>query len=83
MKKMCKVCGYSELNYYPWGEDGKTPSYEICPCCGVEFGYEDSTLEGMLKYRKKWIKLGGKWFKEEKRPNNWSLDKQLKNVCCK
>lgn len=35
----CRVCGLY-LGYQPWGEDGKTPSYEICPCCGVEFGYE-------------------------------------------
>lgn len=23
-------------DYNPWGDDGKTPTYDICPCCGVE-----------------------------------------------
>ena len=39
-KFYCRICGY-RLGFEPWGDDGKTPTYEICPCCGVEFGNED------------------------------------------
>ena len=39
-----RVCGY-ELAYFPWGENNDTPSYEICPCCGAEFGCDDYTPE--------------------------------------
>ena len=40
------------------GEYGKYPSYEICPCCGVEFGNEDYTLTSILEYRKNGLSLG-------------------------
>lgn len=55
--RYCRVCGlkYEEP---PWGFDGKTPSFEICQCCGVEFGYEDATVVGVNRYRKKWISSG-------------------------
>ena len=36
-KIYCRICGY-RLGFEPWGDDEKTPTYEICPCCGVEFG---------------------------------------------
>lgn len=51
----CKVCGFNYEDFYPWGEDGKSASFEICDCCGVTFGYEDATEESILKYRKTWL----------------------------
>lgn len=53
---ICRICGYSDETFYPWGTDGKTPSFDICPCCNVEFGYEDSQKKGIIRYREKWIK---------------------------
>ena len=50
-KFICRVCGY-KLNFKIWGDDGHTPSYEMCPCCGVEFGNEDYTISSIHKYRK-------------------------------
>jgi hypothetical protein len=79
-KYTCQVCGYPELEEAPWGEDGKTASFNICPCCGVEFGYEDITEEGMSNFRNKWIGSGGKWFNEKMRPENWDMKEQLKNI---
>ena len=38
---VCRVCG-AEQPEAPWGDDGETPTYDICNCCGVEFGYEVS-----------------------------------------
>lgn len=41
VNNFCHVCGYPLGDYNPWGDDGKTPTYDICPCCGVEWGNED------------------------------------------
>ena len=75
----CKVCGY-QLNYLPWGEDGKTPCFDICPCCGVEFGNEDYTEESLKEYRAKWINEGAHWFDPKLQPQNWSLQEQISNI---
>jgi hypothetical protein len=75
----CRVCG----KYYedpPWGEDGRSPSYIICWCCGVEFGYEDYTLESARAYRKQWIENGTEWWDKKQKPANWDLTLQLKNI---
>ncbi len=72
----CRVCGYL-LDFPPWGDDGHTASFEICPCCGVEFGYEDSTKDSAKKYRQAWISKGASWFEPQKQPSNWNLDQQL------
>lgn len=58
----------------------KTPTYEICPCCGVEWGNEDYTLESRIEYRNKWLAAGAKWFEPQKKPANWNLEEQLKNA---
>ena len=75
----CKVCGY-KLNYLPWGEDGETPCFDICPCCGVEFGNEDYTEESLKEYRAKWISEGAHWFDPNLQPQNWSLQEQISNI---
>lgn len=56
----CRVCGY-EPEEPPWGEDGCTPSFEICPSCGVEWGYQDATDAGVRRYRAAWLANGGNW----------------------
>lgn len=76
--RFCRVCGY-ELEFSPWGESNDTPTYEICPCCGAEFGYDDYTPESIKTYREKWIQSGAKWFNPEMKPGNWNLEKQLHN----
>lgn len=75
----CRVCGLY-IDDKPWGEDGESPTYEICPCCNVEFGYEDNTLESTLKYRSDWLKNGANWFEKKRKPENWNLGEQLKNI---
>jgi len=47
---VCRVFGALQSDP-PWGETGKDPSFDICDCCGVEFGYEDATLSGLKRYR--------------------------------
>lgn len=75
----CRVCGYYNDNL-PWGKDGNCPTYEICPCCGVEFGNEDCTKESTKQYRKKWINDGAKWFEPEEKPKNWNKEEQFINI---
>ncbi len=74
-KYNCRVCFFPQKNP-PWGLDGKAPTYGICPCCGVEFGYEDSTEEGIKEYRSQWITSGYKWFDESQKPKDWKWEKQ-------
>ena len=45
-KNICPVCGYSHLKEGPCDEFGCS-TYEICPCCGFEFGFDDDS-EGIL-----------------------------------
>lgn len=40
----CRVCGLDQ-DENPWGEDNASPTFDICACCGTEFGYHDFTLE--------------------------------------
>ena len=73
----CRVCGLQQAEP-PWGEDGKSPTFDICDCCGVEFGYEDSLSAGVERYRAEWLKKGAPWLRPSARPPDWSLERQLK-----
>jgi hypothetical protein len=77
--KNCRVCGF-DTGYFPWGVDDNTPSYGICPCCGVEFGNEDYTLDSLKEYRTEWISKGAKWFLPDQKPSYWSLENQLLQI---
>ena len=93
----CPCCGYLGLaslpyenlpenvlvrNYAPpyalhWG----MPSYEVCPCCGFEFGNGDepgtATPLSFEDYLAEWTSEGTSWFDESKRPKHWDLKEQL------
>ncbi|GAA4975489.1 hypothetical protein HD597_009443 [Nonomuraea thailandensis] len=75
----CRVCGLLQPGL-PWGEDDKTPSWDICDCCGSEFGYHDSTPTGVLRARNAWIAKGCPWFEESKRPPDWDMEEQLRHA---
>lgn len=77
----CRVCGLIQEEP-PWGDDGKTPNYEICPCCGVEFGYEDSNRNSVMSYRKSWTELGQQWANPNDKPESWCVEEQLENILC-
>jgi hypothetical protein len=53
-KYTCPVCEYDGMDYPP--ED-----YNICPCCGTEFGLGDVEW-GVEALREEWIKGGRKWW---------------------
>jgi hypothetical protein len=85
-KYFCPVCGYKDLDINPKTFfDELLSSFEICGCCGVEFGYHVShDIPGgvdnrISELRKKWIDEGCT-FHHDKKPDNWSLKAQLKNI---
>jgi hypothetical protein len=76
MKYLCPVCFYDQLDDPPYDDKG-CASFEICPCCGTEFGYDDSmTRHDELK--KQWLAKGGQWWSASQPPPiGWSLEAQL------
>jgi hypothetical protein len=78
-KNYCRVCGfYNETP--PWGLTGEIPTYEYCPCCGVEYGNQDYTLKSIREYRDSWIANGALWDEPNERPEKWDLSKQMRNI---
>ena len=60
----CRVCGYY-TDFLLWGDDGRTSSHDLCPCCGCEWGYEDVRPEAARAYREKWLAAGAAWAEPE------------------
>ena len=76
----CPICGYIGLDEQPYDEN-RCASYEICPCCGFEFGFDDGDQRNTFEqYRAKWISSGAQWFSPKKQPKNWNLEEQLNNL---
>jgi hypothetical protein len=75
----CRVCGLLQ-GEPPWGDDGASPTFDFCPCCGVEFGYGDASPVGIQRWRQNWIANGAKWDKPEEKPANWNMQEQLRKV---
>lgn len=75
-KHVCPVCGFDGLKEPPYDKVGE-PSYEICPCCGFEFGFDQSSY---AEFRDSWIKSGAQWYMLKQKPKAWNLQKQLKNI---
>lgn len=65
---LCRVCGVPQ-DEPPWGDDGNSPSFNICPCCGCEFGYEDATPKAIQIHREKWLSTGAKWQEPKQKPD--------------
>lgn len=76
---ICRVCG-RDFGEPVWGEHGDCPTFFICPCCGVEFGYGDFTSEAIKNWRERWIRSGTKWRDEKDKPADWDLEKQLSQI---
>lgn len=56
------------------------PTFEICSCCGVEFGYEDIAIAGIVGFRSAWIARGKEWFRTDKKPKGWSWERQKERI---
>jgi len=73
----CPVCGFAGLTEPPIDVTG-SPTYSICPCCGVQFGadYQDKTHPEL---RQAWVQGGAQWWSQNQPPpEGWDADAQLK-----
>jgi hypothetical protein len=62
---VCPVCAYSKLRHAP-------VDFTICPSCGTEFGYHDST-KTYSDLRTEWIMLGMRWHSRAiPQPADWN-----------
>ncbi|UPY81067.1 hypothetical protein FH581_022705 (plasmid) [Leptospira weilii] len=80
MTYICLVCGFNELEEQPYVNN--SGSYEICPCCGFQFGVSDDDA-GFThdNWRQKWIFEGMKWWSRGSHsPPNWDPKEQLKRI---
>ncbi len=80
-KFQCPICGCHELEKPP-----RSPttggSYEICPCCGFEFGYDDDD-QGIsdAEWRRRWVAKDMRWWSRARRPPpGWDPIEQLRRL---
>jgi hypothetical protein len=68
----------------PYAKYFGMPSYDVCDCCGYEFGHEDEpgTADPVSfeTYRQEWIARGCQWFDPDKKPKDWDVKEQLRNL---
>lgn len=77
---LCFVCGLDlpgAGENAPWGDSGTDPTFELCPCCGTEFGYQDATLEAAQARRRQWGDDGYPWRDHSRLPVDWDSARQL------
>jgi hypothetical protein len=99
-KFVCPCCGFPELDappyarigLPPWIDHGKPPynqrygepSYDVCSCCGFEFGNDDdpgtAPPKTFKEYLINWITEGCVWFDSQRRPLDWNLEEQLRKA---
>jgi len=71
--EFCPVCGWGPFEKAYSSYQELRSSYNICECCGCEYGYDDDE-----NYYKEWISNGCEWFEAKERPKNWNIENQLK-----
>lgn len=84
---ICPVCGYDGLLDPPWQDD--SPSDDICPSCGIQFGYQDAAGGDAVgramiyrSWRQRWIDQGMRWHSVGAKlpPDGWNPVAQLQKV---
>lgn len=70
MNDKCHVCGLPQ----------EVEDHAICPCCGIEFGYDDvRKTSGELRLA--WLSRGAPWFSDAvAKPYNWHPLRQLQRA---
>ena len=71
----CLVCGWEGLENKP---EFPFYSYEICACCGSEYGIDIQDYNDIQKVRNEWLDEGADWFDDEEdvkpiKPINWNV----------
>ena len=80
----CPACGYVGLESRPWSI-AATGSDEICPSCGIHFGYDDAVGGDENKrgqfYREwgaTWRAEGARWWSSRPMPEGWNGEAQYR-----
>ena len=76
---VCPVCGFAGLTE-PHVDPTGSPTYSICPCCGVQFGADDldRTHEEL---RAEWMAEGALWWSQNQpAPKGWDARAQLERA---
>jgi hypothetical protein len=96
---VCPACGFPALSVPPYNnwpglplptgavppyqDYFGSPSFEICPSCGYEFGFDDhpgasGSVTSFVEHRHRWVAGGCAWWgREDQRPVDWSGLDQL------
>ena len=84
MSKLCPVCGY-QLDCPAWSDD--LPSFEICPCCGTQFGYDDfcggdadARRNWWRQARRDWVANGMQWWSDNPPPDRCDAASQVAQI---
>ncbi len=76
---VCPVCGFPGLDEPAYDSHG-CASFGICPCCGTEFGYDDSS-RAHAELRAEWIRGGMPWWSRSREPPvAWDPAEQLRSL---
>jgi hypothetical protein len=73
----CPVCGWEGLERKPVHPYG---TFEICSCCGTEFGLDVVFEEDIAEARADWLKEGAVWFSDFEKPDDWSMERALEQL---
>ncbi|PCJ21245.1 MAG: hypothetical protein COB02_01280 [Candidatus Cloacimonadota bacterium] len=76
----CLVCAWTGLEENPIKD---LFSFEVCGCCGCQYGYDIKNLRDVITYREGWLLNSAPWFdneinlekQENNRPEKWSIEK--------
>jgi len=87
MTYICPVCGYPGLYEEPRTET-TGGSDEICPSCGIQFGFDDEAggdparrHEVYCEWRQSWIASGMPWRSIGiQQPANWDPTAQVRKI---
>lgn len=94
----CPVCGWNGLQAPAYANikdavvdyAAKPPyaalygeaSFEMCLCCGYEFGYHDDDEVGrpqsFTEHLKEWMAEGTPWYDSAREPEGWRIQDQLR-----
>jgi hypothetical protein len=87
-KYLCLACGYPGLDEPPW--NGLSGSDQICPCCGLHFGYDDHVAgrEDLRPtfyhgWRLKWHTDGMAWWSSVPPPDGWDPKAQFETIAAR
>jgi hypothetical protein len=81
MAYTCPSCGFPALQEPPRSTSGGG-SYEICPCCGFQFGVSDDDAGfTYASWRARWRARGLRWSsKGIASPPGWDAESQLASL---